>query len=174
MKRRNGLIVTSLGGNVQDERDIEYDSRNSKLTTDTKPEPPHLDVFERDGGTRVTLAPGESYKETLETFTHRMPFQPLCFMYFYQVESPTNYGGDNLYSIDREWMERSSLLTDIMYMNVNKSSLSIRRYAEVSSDRSDSYTFKADEFTYRIRYMIFSQEDYRTLWDSYDDAFSFI
>lgn len=171
MRRRQGLLVTEEGGHIDNRQNMQYDSRKSKLTADPRTDPPHLDVFKRDGGTRVTLDPGETYEEVLEKFPHRIPLQPLCFMYFYIIEAPDNaYFGAGNYSIDRAFMQSGTLLKDVIYMDVDTSDLYIRRYAEVDSDRSSSYTFNSDEYLFRIRYMIFSQGDYRTLWGSYKDG----
>lgn len=168
MSSSQGLIVTDIGGNIRDERKLQYDSRKKKLIVDPRTDPVHLRVFERDGGTRITLDPGESYQETLLTIPHRMPYEPMFLSYYYCIDTPDDgsfSGIGDKYGINQIQMVYNCISCgdDTLQSEIDDTNFRIERYVNGPYSGDDPYTFKADEYLFRIRYMIIAQENYRNI-----------
>jgi hypothetical protein len=72
----------------------QYDSEKPKLTVDPTQLPPHLQLFELDGGTQWAINPGDDKTEIRSQIEHHMPFQPMFLCYFYTEDAPAAFAGN--------------------------------------------------------------------------------
>lgn len=156
-----GLVIAGEDGSI--EKNQLYDSRKSKLTIDSKPNPPHFDVLENfSGGTKWTLPNVEvSKEETLFRLEHNFPFTPMFVCFFFPTSVPVDVtSGRNQYSINLSLMlfNRITLGEERILAKVDDTYFYIKHTAERYGfgDPGD-HTFYGSDYQYRIRYMIFNQ-----------------
>lgn len=151
---QHGIEIFNEDGTSQ------YDSRKAKLTVDPGQDPPHLDVFEQVGGTAWVVSPGQYREEVLFEMAHQMKFYPLATFYFEEAASPT--GGEGWYSQNLAYMSLSAGFTDGVSVqpSADKKKVQIIHWSQNNSG-TNSFTSKADQYLYRIKYMIFNQRDLR-------------
>ncbi len=68
-----------------------YDSSNNRLQVDATPQPKHMDVFVRSGGTSWTPPDLVVYSEDLLTIKHGYSFIPGFLIYFTLLDAPVAY-----------------------------------------------------------------------------------
>lgn len=69
--RRTGIIVATDGKTIRDEP-LSYSSNNSHLLVDTSPSKKHLDIFETNGGSVLTVSTGGSVADVKEFVFHKI------------------------------------------------------------------------------------------------------
>lgn len=156
-----GIAFSRDDKSMQD-KDWKYDSRKPKWTVDPKADPPHLDLFEMDGGTKYTPPLDTPFvvEEVLFEIEHHMPFPPLFFCYFYVIAS----GGlmpVGCFTLNRVIMYESFAAgTEMLYAKVDDTHFRIIHLVDAYVDSfvfPGGFTFTGSDYLFRIRYELINK-----------------
>lgn len=144
------------------EHSWKYDSRKPKWTVDVKAVPPHLDVFELNGGTKYTRnSAGSSYiEETLFQIEHKMPWPPQFLAFFYTLDTPTGLGSlIGTYTQDHAFMLTNTPATgeEGLYAQVDDTYFYIKHFVETFGLGVGNNTFYGSDYLFRFRYELLNQ-----------------
>lgn len=88
-----GVAIAGPRSSMQEGR-WSWDSRLKKMTVSLRSKPPHLNMFELDGGSQWLAANtpnNTTRKETLFQIEHNMLYPPRVLCYFYCYDAPVAY-----------------------------------------------------------------------------------
>lgn len=157
-----GLAIADENKNMQDGH-WKFDSRKKKWTVNLNANPPHVKIFQMDGGTKYVLnAAASSYsEEVLFQIEHHMPWPPKVLCFFFFLDAPLGFAGNIGYysfSIASMLINNPGAGGEGLFAFVDDKYFYIKHYAETYGVGSGNTTFYGSDYKFRIKFEILNQK----------------
>lgn len=163
MSNLRGNFGVAFSGDDKTMRDKEwkYDSRKSKWTVDIKANPPHLKLFEMNGGNNLPLNLGavQYFEEILFEMEHKMPWPPAFLCFFYVIDAPGGFSSRiGQYSQSNTIMEfNAAQYQEGLYAKVDSKYFRIYHYTDSFGFGAGTKNFSSSSWKFRIRFELLNQ-----------------
>lgn len=157
-----GIAIAANGKSMQS-GNWKFDSRKKKWTVDLQADPPHVKLFEMNGGTKFVLDSSLTLnsEEILFKVEHKMPWPPKFLCYFFYIDAPLGFADSiGYYGFNNAFMLVNNIEAggEGLYAEVDDTYFYIKHYAETYGVGSGNTTFYGSDYNFRIKFELLNQK----------------